>query len=125
MKTKITTLEEARAYRYCAWAGMPKGSPYCEGFCCEEVTETGRGGLYHQCRSKNGHGPAGLYCKRHDPAVVEKREAATRERQNKKWDAEMLKAKLGYHGPVLLAFVKDCAAAGDAKAVKLIADLDL
>lgn len=125
MITKITTIEQARAYRYNRWGGNPKGNQYREGICCQSVWQTGRGALSYQCTSKNGHGPAGLYCKRHDPSVVEKRDAATRERQNKKLEAESLRLKLGHRGPALLTFVKSRADRGDAEATKLLADLDL
>lgn len=37
-----------------------------------------------QCSRKNGHGPHGAWCKRHNPEAVR----ARREAQTAKWDAE-------------------------------------
>lgn len=58
------TLEEARKHRYNEWAGNPKGSPYNEERCAEEVWPRDRWVSY-QCTRKNGYGPEGLYCKQH------------------------------------------------------------
>lgn len=59
------TLDEARAVIYGAWAGNPRGQKYQEGHCAEEVWSGPRGMTANQCSRKNGHGPAGLYCKTH------------------------------------------------------------
>lgn len=63
------TIEEARQYRYCKWAGNPSGSPFQEGRCAMEVRESGRGALFYQCRNKSGKGPSGLYCGTHAKEV--------------------------------------------------------
>lgn len=63
------SLEEARKYRYCEWAGQPKGRPYAEGHCAYEVFPSARGGLPYQCTRKNGCGSDGLYCKQHAKRV--------------------------------------------------------
>lgn len=56
---------------YGAWAGHPQG--YLEDVtrCIEGVWPNERGSMEHQCLNKRGHGPDGLYCRRHDPAVVQ------------------------------------------------------
>ncbi len=55
------TLKDARKHRYHQWAGNPKGWSYNEGYCAYEVGDL----IGYQCSRKNGHGPAGLYCKQH------------------------------------------------------------
>ena len=59
------TKEEARAYRYNTWGGLPEGRPYDETRCAYEVHEQGRGCLFYQCLRKKGNGPDGLFCKQH------------------------------------------------------------
>lgn len=66
------TLEECLKHGYGAWAGS-SGAKYQQGRCCEEVYRDDRWARGHQCNRKNGHGPEGLYCKQHDPAVVKAR----------------------------------------------------
>ncbi len=63
------TIKEAKAYRYHKWAGNPNGRAYKEGFCSWQVWEVGRAITSHQCSRKNGHGPAGLYCRQHAKMV--------------------------------------------------------
>lgn len=71
--------------RYGEWAGNPKGYAEDVTRCIVEVGRPlGRTTMFGQCDRKRGHGPDGLYCKQHDPAVVAKREAEKRER----WAAE-------------------------------------
>jgi hypothetical protein len=53
------------SYRFGCWAGSPKGHSYRDGFCAEEVPKYAGSFLYKQCSRKNGHGPAGLYCRQH------------------------------------------------------------
>lgn len=53
----------------CIFPGIRKGSP-------------------HQCRRPRGYGPDGLYCKQHDPAVVQ----AKRDTQTAKYKAGTEKA---------------------------------
>lgn len=69
MLERPKTLEEARKYRYGEWAGNPKGNPYREGNCAEEAYSNDRSARFYQCTRKNGHGPAGLYCKQHAKKV--------------------------------------------------------
>lgn len=51
--------------RYGAWAGMPEGVPEDKSRCVVEVSEPGRGILFHQCYRSRGHGTNGLLCKQH------------------------------------------------------------
>lgn len=60
-----TTLEEARAYSYCRWAGNPDGALYEPRRCAYEVPRVGGSVLFHQCARPNGHGPDRLYCRAH------------------------------------------------------------
>lgn len=54
--------------------------------CCEEVSSDSVWSGYHQCRRKRGYGPGEAYCKQHDPAAVEKRQAAAREASRKQFE---------------------------------------
>ena len=60
------TVEDARKYRYGAWAGRPNGMPYKEGSCAYKVQSRW---IFIQCSRKNGYGPGGLYCKQHAKKV--------------------------------------------------------
>lgn len=51
--------------RYNTWAGNPQGVAEDVTRCVEELHDRGRGGMFYQCPAKRGHGPDGLYCKRH------------------------------------------------------------
>lgn len=62
------TLEEAQAYKYGTWASNPGGYSYKEDRCAYEVQDS-ISWTYHQCSRKNGHGPAGLYCRQHAKIV--------------------------------------------------------
>ncbi len=64
------TLEEAHKTRYNSWAGNPKGTLYKDKYCAYDVWLS-TGWTSHQCSRKNGHGPAGLYCKQHAKMVEE------------------------------------------------------
>ena len=77
--------------RYNKWAGNPNGTPEDTTCCITSVTPNERGGFAHshQCNRKRGHGPEGLYCKQHDPAVVAIRQAAATERYQTKHNARM------------------------------------
>lgn len=74
--------------RYNKWAGNPNGHKEDVSRCIVSVTPNERGGFAHshQCNRKRGHGPDGLYCKQHDPAEVERRDAETKARWDAKWD---------------------------------------
>ena len=66
MIEKIMTLEQARNYRYSAWACNPEGVKYNEKKCAAEVWGVWGHWYYsRQCSRKNGHGPDNLYCKQH------------------------------------------------------------
>jgi hypothetical protein len=52
-----------RVYRQ--WGGNPKGTPEDTSRCIERVPDGGRSCLSHQCSFRRGHGPDGLYCKKH------------------------------------------------------------
>lgn len=67
MMQSPNTTEQARAYRYGAWSGNPSGDVYQKSQCAYEVVN---GWLFRQCRMKPGHGPGGLYCKRHAKKVT-------------------------------------------------------
>lgn len=60
------TLQEAEAYKYNRWGGNPEGTPYLSKECAYEVCSNS---FFYQCSRKNGHGPAGLYCKQHAKMV--------------------------------------------------------
>jgi hypothetical protein len=60
----VKTLEEARKYRYGAWAGNPKGTAYKEGRCIKEVFPSGFP-VPHQCNRK---AVDGIYCAQHKKA---------------------------------------------------------
>ena len=62
------TLEEAYKCKYRDWVGNPGGNPYDLKKCAYEVWPS-PGYLSDQCSRKNGHGPAGLYCKQHAKMV--------------------------------------------------------
>ena len=53
------TIEEARANRYGAWAGNPKGHSFEEGRCAAEVAGGGFGMILFQCARKAKYG---IYC---------------------------------------------------------------
>lgn len=99
-------LAEAKAYRYGAWAGMPKGVAYRVGECAAEVWDSGRGARHHQCGRKSGHGPDGIFCPSHDPTRIKKREDAREAKWKAKNDeesaiqaeAEALSVRLGVKG---------------------------
>lgn len=74
------TLTEARKTSY-GW-NLEK-RPYNEDFCAAEVADRSNSRWTHfsQCSSPKGHGPCGLYCKRHAP----KAEAQSKEVKTKTW----------------------------------------
>ena len=78
----MKTIEGTRIYG--AWVGNPKGRLEDTALCIEEVIEPGRGGFFHQCGKRRGHGKGGLYCKIHDPEYVNAKQQAERD----KWDKE-------------------------------------
>lgn len=70
---------------YGSWrAGGRNGVPENVTKCIEEVSDhDSRWPHYYQCKNKRGHGKNGLYCKRHDPDEVSRRDNHKR----RKWDA--------------------------------------
>ena len=56
------TVEEAKLYGYCKWAGNPTGTEYDNRRCAFEVWNRV---MSHQCSKPNGHGPDDLYCEVH------------------------------------------------------------
>ena len=61
------------------------GIPEDPARCIEAVSDRDpRWPSRHQCQNKRGHGPGGLYCRIHDPAVIAER----RKKQDQKWAAE-------------------------------------
>lgn len=63
---KPMTLEQAQAKVYGVSFSRPRGWPYRPNKCCQEVTLRKHYGNHkEQCRFDNGHGPEGLYCKKH------------------------------------------------------------
>lgn len=62
------TLEEAQAHIYGSWAGNPNGHKYHFGKCAYSYYQQ-RSYISRQCGCNNGHGPNGLYCKRHAKMV--------------------------------------------------------
>lgn len=61
---------------YGTWAGDPKGQLEDPTRCIYGVMPNDRAPVEHQCRRKRGHGKGKLYCRLHDPAVVEAKKAA-------------------------------------------------
>ena len=57
------SIEEAKEFRYGAWAGNPNGSRYNKGKCAFEVWSDGF--IARQCSRPTGYGPGKLYCKQH------------------------------------------------------------
>lgn len=74
-----TTRAEALKKRYGECAGTPDGQRYVIGRCAAEVGTRDRLVRSKQCNHKSGHGPSGLYCKRHGREVEEIIERRTRE----------------------------------------------
>lgn len=70
---KFQTIEEARNHRYGRWGGCPNGVRFREDRCAEEFIPAGRSGLPRQCDNRPGYGPGKLYCKKHDPAEIQRR----------------------------------------------------
>jgi hypothetical protein len=93
---QITTIEEARKLTYGFHWNRKK---YEEGRCCKSVYPNERGASSHQCTRKNGHGPAGLYCKLHSPDTIAKKQEAERA----KWAERLKERKLERAAPELLA----------------------
>mgnify|MGYP001594281843 CR=1 FL=1 len=82
----LKTLEEARQYRYGAWAGHPKGDSYQEGYCIEEVYPRVAVPYKPQCGKKvTGDSP---FCFSHDPQ--RRVEAATRARLKRESDDKVV-----------------------------------
>lgn len=69
--------------------------------CAHEVCGTGRADRPHQCYNKNGYGPHGAYCNRHDPEVIKAKRAAS----DAFWQAERAAERKK------LQFRDDCQAA--------------
>lgn len=65
-----TTPEEAKTWRYGRSVGEeeyrynPKGSPYNPNKCAFVVVSDGFR-IYYQCTHKPGHGPHGMFCRKH------------------------------------------------------------
>ena len=102
---RFTKIEHARAHRYGSWSGEPRGRTYVEGRCAETVSPVGLMGVSHQCSRKNGHGPAGLFCKTHDPVARKKKDAERRA----KWDQEEAKRHAIWDAEALANKVADMA----------------
>lgn len=63
--------------------------PYDPKQCAYEVAvDEGRWTSFHQCRFKPGHGPDGIFCKRHTPEAFKKRDAKRDEKYKKKMQVE-------------------------------------
>lgn len=104
------TLAEARKHRYGTWAGNPRGNPYREGFCIEEIMPDVRGPLPRQC-----HGRGVPRCSIHIPGAKEARAA---KRPPTRYDREMaaIDQRIREHGALKRIAKGDCACAGIAKA---------
>ena len=75
---EVTTKEQAQAQTY---GPSYSAAPYDSTRCVASVWDDWSN---HQCHRKPGHGPAGLYCKQHDPAAKAARDA----KRDAAWDAE-------------------------------------
>ncbi len=78
-----STIAEAKAHKYGAWAGDPKGSPYRPGYCVREVNAD----KFHfcQCGRLAKYGPEKQYCKQHDPETIKAKEEKERLEREKAW----------------------------------------
>lgn len=98
------TFEECLKYRYGAWAGLA-GARYHPEHCCEPVYSQDKWSREHQCNRRNGHGPEGLYCKQHDPAVVKARRSEQSRKDYEKWNED----RKNHHGKNFYTVLKQIA----------------
>jgi len=91
--SEFTKIEHAQGYSYGAYGGL-NGRPYVAGKCCETVLPRDSFGHSHQCTRKNGFGPAGLFCKAHDPIARKAKDEAERAKREAEWEAEKLRNKM-------------------------------
>lgn len=94
-----------REKRYGKWAGCPNGRAYDPKRCAEEVQESIRGGLFHQCARKPGYGPDGLFCRQHDPAEVKRRSDESARLDKERRDRERPR----WYGPSMLKIIRQIA----------------
>ncbi len=99
---KLSSFHEKR---YGSWAGNPAGKKADPERCCVQVQEPGRGGLFHQCYKKRGHGPEQAYCSQHNPEKVEARRAE----QDRKFKEELRHRSLQWAGPEFYKVLKQIA----------------
>jgi hypothetical protein len=90
MKGDPTTLEEAKARTY---GPTYRAVAYDPSRCCEQVWRPRAWGSV-QCSRKPGYGPAGLYCKQHDPATVAAKHAAMDAKIRAEWNQGRAREKL-------------------------------
>lgn len=69
--------------RYGQWAGNPAGRAENPTKCIESVPGKGRAAIPRQCIFPRGHGPEGLYCKRHDPERITEERLKEQEEQRR------------------------------------------
>lgn len=65
MLTYPQTRRDAERYVYGNSSLASESVRYDSALCAAEVGTSGRLTIYHQRNNKPGHGPAGLYCRRH------------------------------------------------------------
>jgi len=75
------TIEEARVYKYGAWAGRPSGKKYDPARCMASVSPSVRGAISHQCQKKIWKDG---FCKQHHPDTIE----AKNDAREQKWQEE-------------------------------------
>jgi hypothetical protein len=85
----VPTPDKDGKRKYGNWAGRPNGTSEDPALCVVSVHSGLPGAFGHQCNRKRGHGPDGLYCKQHDPAVVAARNAERSKAYEAKWEKQM------------------------------------
>jgi hypothetical protein len=79
----VCAVSESRTY---GWNRTPEDLKLCVA--SVHRSDGGRFGRTGQCSRKRGHGPDGLYCKLHDPSVVQAKRDTAEAALKAKWDGE-------------------------------------
>lgn len=85
----------SQGWRYGTWAGDPRGVPEDPSRCIMELFgAVGSPGGY-QCTRKRGYGPAGAWCKQHDPDARKAKEATRLAQLRATADADATRERRG------------------------------
>lgn len=105
MLDKPNSRAEAEKLRYNRWGGNPNGTAYnpkkCAGNCYDNHTR-----LFSQCRNSPGFGPDGIFCKKHDPDYIAKKQAERNAKDEAKWKA----SRPSVYGKALFDLLKESQA---------------